>query len=103
MKWLKNRFTRSSNQFEKVKQLKISNSPVDRRVTALYDVLGELYGSDQLILRAGKLDALHLIRSSSLGQRVLGLERLIDNDPTIEKIYNEQEILETLDVLEDKL
>ena len=34
---------------------------------------------------------------------MLGLERLIDNDPTIEKIYNEQEILETLDVLEDKL
>ncbi|HBK67869.1 MAG TPA: hypothetical protein DDZ91_04440, partial [Firmicutes bacterium] len=34
-----------------------------RQVTAIYSLLANLYGSDKLVMKAGKLDALKLMRS----------------------------------------
>ena len=42
------------------------HDPVKRQVTALYSLLAELYGSDKLVLKAGKLDALKFMRSDIL-------------------------------------
>jgi hypothetical protein len=38
------------------------HDPVKRQVTALYSLLAELYGSDKLVLKAGKLDALKFMQ-----------------------------------------
>lgn len=55
-----------------------------RQVMGLFTMLSELNGPDKLVLKAGKLDALDLMRSSKIEDRVLALQRLVFEDPTIE-------------------
>ena len=43
---------------------------LDRQVSALFAVLAEIHGTDQLVLKAGKLDS-NLMRSEKLEERVL--------------------------------
>ena len=59
---------------------------VGRQVTALFEMLASLLGPDKLVLKAGKLDALSLMRSKSLPKRMLALQRLVFEDPTIDKL-----------------
>ncbi len=61
-------------------------------VDALYVVLSNLYGTDKLILKASKLEALNLMRSEDLGQRVLGLQKLANDDPTEKAVPKIEEI-----------
>lgn len=76
---------------------------LQRQVTALYALLSEVHGADQLVLKAGKLDSLELMRSSRLEDRVLALERLIHEDPTIVEQRAIDEIPQTLHEIEDYL
>ncbi|MGH7837752.1 MAG: Lon family ATP-dependent protease, partial [Candidatus Binataceae bacterium] len=59
---------------------------VRRHVAALYDVLSETLGADKMVLRAGKLDALKLMRSNQLPERILALQRLVFEDPTLDRL-----------------
>ena len=43
-------------------------------------------GKDKVVLRAGKLNALKLMRSQTLPERLCGLQRLVFEDPTLERI-----------------
>ena len=52
-----------------------------RQVAALYALLSNIIGTDKLILKAGKLEALKYMRSEDLGERVLALQRLVFEDP----------------------
>jgi ATP-dependent Lon protease len=79
-----------------------SNS-LDRQVNALFAVLAEIHGADQLVLKAGKLDSLTLMRSEKLEERVLALERIVHEDPTIEQPRALDEIPEMLDDLAEHL
>ncbi|MGE5553780.1 MAG: Lon family ATP-dependent protease [Betaproteobacteria bacterium] len=74
-----------------------------RQVTALFGLLSSLYGSDKLILKAGKLEALHLMRSPDLRERVMALERLVYEDPTIDELPRVEEIPAVLNQVEDEL
>mgnify|MGYP005836997145 CR=1 FL=1 len=65
---------------------------LDQQVNALLNVLSSLYGPDKLILRAGKVNALPLMRSAYLGERVLALQRLVFEDPTIDHVPSPKEI-----------
>jgi len=56
-----------------------------RQVMGLFTMLSELNGPDKLVLKAGKLDALDLMRSPKIEDRVLALQRLVFEDPTIEQ------------------
>jgi ATP-dependent Lon protease len=60
-----------------------AQAAIVRQVTALFDMLANLVGADKLVLKAGKLDALKLMRSRKLGDRVLALRRLVFEDPTL--------------------
>src|SRR5690554_8137302 len=79
-----------------------SNS-LDRQVNALFAVLAEIHGADQLVLKAGKLDSLTLMRSEKLEERVLALERIVHEDPTIEQTRDADELPAMLDDLEEYL
>ncbi len=59
---------------------------VRRQVAALYEILSGALGKDKVIMRAGKLGALKLMRSTALGERVLALQRLVFEDPTLERV-----------------
>ena len=54
-----------------------------RHVDALYDVLASVLGAEKIVLRAGKLGALKGMRSERIGDRILALQRLVFEDPTI--------------------
>ncbi|GAB6159106.1 Lon family ATP-dependent protease [Desulfotomaculum varum] len=76
---------------------------LQRQVTALYGLLSNIYGSDKLVLRAGKLDALQLMRSDKLEERVLALQKLVFEDPTYEDLPSLDEIPAILETLQDEL
>ena len=74
-----------------------------RQVTALYSLLANLYGSDKLVMKAGKLDALQLMRSKVLEERVLALQRLVYEDPTLAQVPKSGDIPTVLDENEEEI
>lgn len=56
---------------------------MEKRVNTLFSFLSNLHGPDKLVLKAGKLHALHLMSSEHLADRVLALQRLVFEDPTL--------------------
>ncbi|MDF9407045.1 Lon family ATP-dependent protease [Pelotomaculum isophthalicicum JI] len=74
-----------------------------RQVTVLYDLLSNLHGSDKLVLRAGKLEALQLMRSEKLEERVLALQKLVFEDPTYESPPALVDIPRILEQIEEEI
>ncbi|GAW93715.1 Lon family ATP-dependent protease [Calderihabitans maritimus] len=93
--------------FQKMKQQfeipEGNSSRYDRRVAALYDVLRDLYGTDKLVLKAGKLGALNLLRSNDLNRQVLALQKIVFEDPTLDRLPQEDEIPEIIEKIEEKV
>ncbi|MGA8796128.1 MAG: Lon family ATP-dependent protease [Candidatus Cybelea sp.] len=59
---------------------------LSRYVGALYDMLASVIGQDKVVLRAGKVSALKMMRSQNLPDRLCGLQRLVFEDPTLERV-----------------
>ncbi len=76
---------------------------LENQVSALLTVLTEIHGHDQLVIKAGKLDSLELMESEKLEDRVLALERLVYEDPTIVEQRSLEEAVTVLEDLEDNL
>ena len=74
-----------------------------RQVASLYSLYSELIGAEKLVLKAGKLDALDLMRSEKLPERVLALQKLVFEDPTVTKLPTSEEIPAILEEIEDEL
>jgi ATP-dependent Lon protease len=86
----------TSSKLKRQEQLK-------RQVTALYSLLANLYGSDKLVLRAGKLEALQLMRSERLEERVLALQKLVFEDPTYDTLPATEDIPGILEEVEEEI
>lgn len=67
---------------------------LDRDIDNLYNILVEINGSDKLVIKAGKMDALQLVRSEKRGERVLALQKIIFENPTLTKVPKDSEIPE---------
>lgn len=80
-----------------------ADDELKRQVSALYGLYSGIIGAEKVVLKAGKVDALHLMRSEDVGERVLALQKLVFEDPLAEKIPSLQEIPEVLDEIEDAL
>lgn len=85
-----------SSQFSQMEQLK-------RQVTAIYGLLSNIHGSDKMVLRAGKLEALQLMRSEKIEERVLALQKLVFEDPTYETLPSVEEIPDILETIQDEI
>jgi len=83
-------------RFKGVEQLR-------RQVGALYGLMANLYGSDKLVLRAGKLNALQLMRSERLEERVLALQKLVFEDPTYDTVPALEDIPAILEQIEEEI
>lgn len=88
--------TKMAKKLEEEEQLK-------RQVTALFGLLSNIYGADKLILKASKLDSLNLMRSTKLEERVLALQKLTFEDPTIEEPPERSRIPQILEEVEEEL
>lgn len=76
---------------------------VNRQVNALYGMLSQIYGTDKLILKATKLEALELMRSNKLPERVLGLQKIVQKDPTLEKVPRYSQLSQIVFQIEEEI
>jgi ATP-dependent Lon protease len=81
----------------------MSLTTLTRRVDALQEIVMQIYGPERLILRAGKLQALKLLRSQNVKERVLALQKLILEDPALAHVPEDKEIPPILDQLQNEL
>jgi ATP-dependent Lon protease len=58
---------------------------LSRYVSALYEMLASVLGQEKVVLRAGKVNALKMMRSHHLPDRLCALQRLVFEDPTLER------------------
>ena len=80
-----------------------SENNLEQQVKALYFFLGDFFGAEELVMRAGKMDALPLIRSGKIEKKVLGLQKVVFEDPTLDKLPERSEIPLLLNKIEDKI
>ena len=80
-----------------------SDDPLDREIDALYGMLVDILGSDKLVIKAGKMDAMRFMRSPRRGERVLALQRIILENPTIEHVPSDAEIPKLLTELSERI
>lgn len=74
-----------------------------RQVAAMFGLLAEVYGPDKLVLKAGKVDALNLMRSPDIGDKVLALQRLVFEDPTIDAVPADEGLGRVISEVEDQI
>ena len=71
-----------------------------RQVGALFGLLTTVWGPERLVLKAGKLEALALMKSDMVQDNVLALQRLVYEDPTIDEIPDWAQLPQILEQLE---
>lgn len=100
--FLKKFTTGSGNQVSLHERL-LDEEQMVRQVAAVYALLSNLYGADKLVLKAGKLDALKLMRSEKLEERILALQRIVFEDPTIDFSQSRDGLPDILNEIEDEI
>jgi len=71
------------------------------RISLLFKQLDGLYGTQGFILRASKLDAVDLINSEQILDRVLALQKMLEEDPTLSELAAADDLENILDHLDD--
>jgi ATP-dependent Lon protease len=74
-----------------------------REIAALYDVLTDALGTDKVVMRAGKLGTLKEMRSQAIPDRLLALQRLVFEDPTLETRPVKAQYKKLVGEIEDRL
>lgn len=77
--------------------------PIDREIDALYQALIDLIGTDSLVIQAGRMNAMNLLRSSGRCERVLALQRILDEDPLLHPAPREEDLPEVLQRLTERI
>ena len=77
--------------------------PIDREIDALYQALIDLIGADSLVIQAGHMNAMDLLRSTGRCERVLALQRLLDEDPHLHPAPREAELPAVLQQLTERI
>ncbi|WP_371364954.1 Lon protease [Sporomusa rhizae] len=103
MKHFFNKLVRSSNNEPAADSRGNQEDQLKRQVAALYGLYTGVLGAEKVVLKAGKLGALELMRSNNLAERVLALQKLVFEDPTIDKLPATAEIPQILEKIEDEL
>ncbi|MFA7467332.1 MAG: AAA family ATPase, partial [Desulfotomaculaceae bacterium] len=95
-----------------LKKIKVKSEPgtrfqeqdqLKRQVNSVFNVLTDIYGSDKIVLRAGKLNVLQMMRSEYLPERVLALQKLVFEDPTLDTVPEPDKLPELLEQIEDEI
>lgn len=82
-----------------------NNKPslIQWKIESIYKSLDQLFGTQGLILRASKLDAIDLMSSLDVHDRILALKRVLWEDPTIAELDDDQKIEDILVQMEDRI
>jgi ATP-dependent Lon protease len=74
-----------------------------REVAALYDVLADALGTEKVVMRAGKLGTLKEMRSPAIPDRLLALQRIVFEDPSLETRPAKTQYKKVIAEIEDRL
>lgn len=96
-------FFQKKDEPEKSAAAKPEPLPVDREIDTLYEMLTSIIGTDKLVVKAARFGALKLIRSKQRGERVLGLVRVLEENPTLDHVPTDDELPKVLPRLAEKL
>jgi ATP-dependent Lon protease len=89
---------------EKLQEAKsLEEDVLERQVKAVYTLLAEVMGSEKLVLKAGKMEALEQMRSENIAERVLALQKLVLENPTMDKLPAKEDIPRLLGELEARI
>jgi len=92
---------RYSIKLKQQQEMQTKELTTSDRITALFKQLKVLYGTQGFILRASKLDAIDLINSEQILDRVLALQKLLEEDPTLTELPATEVLGDILDHLEN--
>lgn len=67
---------------ERKQKIDSQDTPMKQEIDAYYHLLANFYGSDKLVLKATRLDALRLMRSEDPSDRIKALQKIVFEDPT---------------------
>jgi len=76
---------------------------LEKKVELIGNVLTNLYGPDKLVLKAAKVEALNLIQTEKLEEKVLGYQKIIFEDPSLNHVPTSGELAKIIEKLEDQL
>jgi ATP-dependent Lon protease len=76
---------------------------LERQLSALLEVLAHIYGADKLVLKAGKLEALGLMKSQRFEDRVVALQRIVFEDPTLDELPPDKDIMTIIGEIENEV
>lgn len=88
---------------QKPKREESHDEKLKRQVSSLYALYSNIIGAEKLILKAGKLDALDLMRSQDVGKRILGLQKVVFEDPIVDQVPSASEMPQILNEIEEEL
>jgi ATP-dependent Lon protease len=80
-----------------------ADEKVRREVAALYAVLADALGTEKVVMRAGKLGTLREMRSQNIPDRLLALQRIVFEDPSLETRPAKAQYKKIIAEIEDRL
>ncbi len=80
-----------------------ADEKIRREVAALYDVLSDALGTEKVVMRAGKLGTLKEMRSQAIPDRLLALQRIVFEDPSLETRPAKAQYKKIIAEIEDRL
>ena len=80
-----------------------SATPLDRQIEALYAILVDVMGTEKLVIQAGKMKALDLMRSADPCDRVLALQRILGEDPLIAPAPKPEQVPPIMEALSERV
>ena len=73
-----------------------SEARIDAEIAGIFRMLADTMGTERLVIQAGKMNAMSLMRSEDRRERVLALMRILEEDPLLSPPPSEAEIPEIL-------
>ena len=69
---------------------------IDTEIAAIFRMLADTMGTERLVIQAGKMNAMALMRSDDRRERVLALMRILEEDPLLSPPPSEAELPEII-------
>lgn len=69
---------------------------IDTEIAAIFRMLADTMGTERLVIQAGKMNAMALMRSDDRRERVLALMRILEEDPLLSPPPSETELPEII-------
>ena len=76
---------------------------IDAEIAVIFRMLADTMGTERLVIQAGKMNAMALMRSENRRERLLALMRILEEDPLLSPPPSEAEIPEILNRMTEQL